>query len=364
MLPRSSDPPDYGLFDVDAAALLNLFPVLGRVLGDGAANRTDGAKPEIIYRPALGTVVTLGPLPGGDPPIDLAKPGPGRFRLTATQWGLPTVNNVSVGPTTSGGSRGQALDPAQAAALAALIRPTAADRPGQAWGRPSTRSFSASDRWRRAAMRASAASQALQAAGLARDDTARIQAIIDSSANTTANTTAVPVLPAGTYHISSALRLGGHGYLVGAGADKTFIFALGPQMAMIEGNGAGGSYSFKLAGVSLSGGAYGIWMREATFGLHTQVTGSWISDVLFTNFSKAGMFMDDIYGLDNNLFSHLVFENCTIGFLQYAPQSQRVPGSTQCKQAWDNKNLDYMDKTVFYRNRYIGSGTMTPSSNF
>jgi hypothetical protein len=95
-------------------------------------------------------------------------------------------------------------------------------------------------------------------------------------------------------------------------------------------------------------------MSEATFGVHAQVTGSWFSHCLFSNFSKAAIFVDDVYGVDNNMFSHLTFENNAIAFHQHAPASQREPGSSQCKQPWDNKNLDYMDKTVFYRNRVVG----------
>jgi|EP01046_Picozoa_sp_COSAG06_P030210 hypothetical protein len=47
--------------------------------------------------------------------------------------------------------------------------------------------------------------------------------------------------------------------------------------------------------------------------------------------------------MDNNLFSHLLFDNCSKAFYQHAPSSQREPGTEQCKQAFDNPQMNYMD---------------------
>ena len=47
---------------------------------------------------------------------------------------------------------------------------------------------------------------------------------------------------------------------------------------------------------------------------------------------------------------------CTICRSRYAPASQRNPDGG-CKQAFDNPQMDYMDKTVFFRNRVIGINT-------
>ena len=181
------------------------------------------------------------------------------------------------------------------------------------------------------------------------DDSAKIQAIIDSTPNTTA------VLPAGTYHIAKPLHMTKKGYLVGAGPGKTFIFALDPAMSMVLGDGAGGSTNWNLAGLTLAGGKHGVHFEEASMGLHAQVTESFFSHVYFANLSGAAIFMENIYGVDNNLFSHLVFENCAKAFFQHAPASQRLPGKQQCKQAFDNPQMNYMDKTVFFRNRVIGN---------
>lgn len=109
------------------------------------------------------------------------------------------------------------------------------------------------------------------------------------------------------------------GYLVGAGPEKTFIFALDASMSMVVGDGLGGSTNWNMAGITLAGGTHGIHFEEATMGLHAQVTESFLSHVYFANFSGAGIFVDSIYGVDNNLFSHLVFENCTRAFWQHAP---------------------------------------------
>jgi hypothetical protein len=63
---------------------------------------------------------------------------------------------------------------------------------------------------------------------------------------------------------------------------------------------------------------------------------------------------EDIYGVDNNLISHVTFENCFAAFNITAPSSQREPASRVCKAPFDNPAMNYMDKTVFYRNRVLG----------
>ena len=335
--------PDTGLFDIGATALLNLFPMVNRVLQQGDANTTA----QTIYRPELRAAVEVGQWSHDHPPpLDMSPPS-SRFRLVSNTLSLPTVNNVTV--TTSDNSTGQpALTPTQIKALAQLVRPSS--RAGGAWGRPT--GWAESERWRLAARHAFD-SRTRGTLGI-QDDTEYIQSIINSS--TDPNASQPSVLPAGVYHISKPLRIGSGKFLVGDGPDRTMIFALDPAMAMVQGDGTGRSYRLHLAGVTLSGGAYGVHMQEATFGPFAQVTKSWISHVLFANFSKAGIFLDDIFGLDNNLLSHLTFDGCAVGFLQHAPASQRVPGLQRCKHPRYNKNLGYMDKTVFYRNRHTASG--------
>ena len=340
-LQNISSPPDFGVLDIGAESFLNIFPVLSRVLGGKETEQH--ALPTVTYQPSLASLVGFGsPGVAGTEIADRAK---GAFRLGVSMWDVPTVDNASV-PIDTGRP---VLTAAQAGKVASLVYPTKAGRQGAAWGLPS---FDAtSNRWREAARKAAAhvhALPALSAHQRAKDDSAMIQAIIDATPN------ASKTLPAGTYHIANPLRLGGTSFLVGAGPDKTFIFALDPAMSMVVGNGRGGSYTLNLAGVTLSGGAYGIHMSAATFGSHAQVTGSWVSHVVLANMSSAGIYVDDIYGVDNNLFSHLTFDGCKVAFYQYAPASQREPGKEQCKQAFDNPNLDYMDKTVFYRTHIVG----------
>jgi hypothetical protein len=251
-----------------------------------------------------------------------------------------------------------ALSDAEKTAFTTLLQPSAATRPGQGWHRVGPSDFQESDRWRSAARAAAAASEAMQrweeramwVTAPPKDNSAMLQALIDASANHTT------IVPPGVYHIGTPLKVGGRSFLMGSGPDKTIIFALDPSMSMVVGNGEGGSYRFSISGVTLAGASYGVHMTEATFGLHAQVTESQVSHVLFANMSVAGIKVEDIYGVDNNLFSHLTFDNCSVGFWQHAPASQREPGSDTCKQAFDNKNMNYMDKVVFYRNRYIGSG--------
>jgi hypothetical protein len=111
-------------------------------------------------------------------------------------------------------------------------------------------------------------------------------------------------------------------------------------------------------GVMLAGGTIGIHFTNSTFGSHTQVTQGFFSHVQFANFSKAAIFTDDIYGVDNNLWSHILYDNCAVAFHQRAPAFNRDPKTGNCLQAFDNPFLNYMDKTVFYRNRVVGGGTV------
>jgi hypothetical protein len=194
---------------------------------------------------------------------------------------------------------------------------------------------------------------AMRSAGLASDDTTMIQALIDSTPNTTA------ILPPGVYHISTPLRVGNHGnrakYLVGAGMDQTFVFAMNDSIAMVVGAGDGNSYHFHVAGLTLAGGRYGIHWSSATAGLHAQITESVLSHVLFANFSVAAIFADNIYGVDNNMFSDLTFTGCALAFHQRAPDSQRKP-TGECLAPFDNAEMGYMDKVFWWRNRVIGGG--------
>ena len=206
----------------------------------------------------------------------------------------------------------------------------------------------------------------------ARDDTARLQAMIDSWVTSPD----VPqVVPAGVYYIAGTLRVGrlpdaggnttaclaqkGVRMLVGAGEESVIIMATDPSMTMVTSDGCwpngGGNATgwrsensrFHVSGVTLAGGAVGLHMSGATG--HLQITDSMLSHVRFRELSKYGIWLDDVYGLDNNLFSFLTFDGCGVAFYQRAPDSQRVSPGGACKPAWNNPSLGYMDKVVFYR---------------
>ena len=303
---------------------------------------TDGIGPDVIYRAKMGSVVQL----AGDnyTTVDHAPKGTvGPLRASVTAYDGVIADAK---PFTQG-----VLTPAEQAVVTKMIK-TGGTRQGGAWGLPD---FSNTEQWRSAATDAAATSHALVSQGLANDDSAMIQRLIDS----TINSTGAPTLGPGIYHIAKPLEVAAKGthhtsFLVGAGPGKTFIFALDPLMSMVVGAGAGGSTQFNLAGVTLAGGAIGIHFTNATFGSHTQVTQGQFSHVQLVNFSKAGVHTDDIFGVDNNLWSNLLFEHCDVGFWQRAPDNNRDPKTEKCLQAFDNPSLNYMDKTVFWRIRVIG----------
>jgi hypothetical protein len=345
---------DFGAFDLEADSVLNLRPVVARVLGPNMT--LSNATANMILSPKTGAVVQFG---GANfSTQDDGMSAAGNFRLLAANNCTCTEPvelcysyncTGTTGLLVNGKFEKADLGAADQASFAAVAAPPA-DRAGAPWGLPD---FGLSDEARAALKQA-----ALAAARLAlprQDDTAIIQAIIDSTNNT--NETAT--LKAGSYFISSPLRLsaaGGRTYLIGAGAHKTFIFANDPTMSMVIGSGAGGGTTLNIAGLTLAGGAVGIHLSEATFGTHAQITESFMSHVLLANFSKAAVFADDVYGVDNNLFSHLTFEDCAIAWHQRAPQQNRGPDGA-CLQAFDNKNMNYMDKTVWYHTRVIGGAS-------
>lgn len=217
---------------------------------------------------------------------------------------------------------------------------------------------------------------AATAAGGSRDDTAKLQGIIDSWVT---SPTAPQIVVAGTYYISATLRVGrlpdpegnttaclaqkAVRLLIGAGEDSVFILAKDPDMVMVTSDGCwpnGGGNApgtnghgwrsensrFHISGLTLAGGAVGLHMSAATG--HLQIVDSLISHVRFRELSK-GIWVDDIFGLDNNLLSFLTFDRCGVAFYQRAPDSQRVAPGSFCKPAWNNPYLGYMDKVVFYR---------------
>ena len=251
-------------------------------------------------------------------------------------------------------SRGGAITPADQASLAAMVA-------------------SPTGRGTWAVAPAPAALPPLPVVRGSRDDTAKLQAMIDSWV---VSPNAPQFVPAGTYYISKPLRVGrlpdpaGNTtaclaavpvrMLMGSGRDETFILARDPTMTMVtidgcypDGNNTGAgnwrteNSRFHVSGVTLAGGAVGFHFAAATG--HHQIVDSMISHVRFREISQYGIWLDDIYGLDNNLLSFLSFDKCGVAFFQRAPDSQRVSPGGFCKPAWNNPFLGYMDKVVFYR---------------
>jgi hypothetical protein len=261
------------------------------------------------------------------------------FRLQLSSNNTVTLNNDS---HSSGG--GSALP---AAAQAALLKMVASPA-GGTWAvapKPS-------------ALPPLPSSLAVAAAATnVRDDTAQLQAMIDSWVT---SPDSPQIVPEGTYYISETLRVGrlpdpngnttaclaqtGVRMLLGAGQDSVFILAKDPSMIMVTSDGCyadGGSNAtagpdkwrsensrFHVSGVTLAGGAVGFHLSAATG--HLQIVDSMISHVRFRELSKYGIWLDDIFGLDNNLLSFMSFDKCKVAFYQ------RGASSLVCTQSISN----------------------------
>jgi hypothetical protein len=285
--------PDFGLFDLDANSVINLVPSVIRIVythGHGAnANETPAAAlPELTLTSSVASFTQLG---GNNYSHDDKRATPTLRLLDTAMTGL-RIGSLDAPPTPTSAL----LSAAEAAALSKQV--TTAERPGTSWALPT---FEASDRWLEAAATAAARSAAMTEP---HDDAPMIQALIDSTPNTTA------ILPPGVYHIGTPLKLGyhghadgpaGRGYLIGAGPDKTFIFALNKSMSMVmadlpDGMGYANrsSYHFNVGGLTLAGGRYGIHWTAGEQMAHVQIGQSVLSHVLFANFTGAGIFADDV----------------------------------------------------------------------
>jgi hypothetical protein len=175
------------------------------------------------------------------------------------------------------------------------------------------------------------------------DSTSYIQNLID--------TNGVAFLPAGTYYISQPLRLKSTQGLIGAGMSETLIVASDPTIDMIIGDDHASQMYQKdqllLSDLTLQGGKNGLHHDPNGSGSGAQYNFIFLSHVTFRNMSNAGIFIDRIVAWDNNLVDHVNFVNCGTGFLQLVDPSY-VGGNSN--------GMMFMDKTVFYRNQFIGNG--------
>lgn len=170
------------------------------------------------------------------------------------------------------------------------------------------------------------------------DSTAMLQQRID--------TENVVFLDPGTYYISSPLRIRAGTRIVGSGADVTAIVAKDPTMDMIVDGDPGTETRgrIQILDLTLQGGANGVHLIGRP-GEGRQYSEFLFSNLVFRDFSNAGFFIDQIFGLDNGLFNHVDFVDCGTGFEQYVDRMADPAGP----------NSGYIDKVVFYNNQFVGN---------
>ena len=171
------------------------------------------------------------------------------------------------------------------------------------------------------------------------DSTVMLQGMIDAQS--------VVLLDPGLYYISNPLRIRTETKLVGSGAGVTAIIAKDPNIDMIidDGSTTGLRHGIQILDMTLQGGKNGVHLIGPP-GDHRQYTEFLFSRVAFRDFTNAGFFIDQIFGLDNGLFDHVDFVNCGTGFKQYADPTAEPGGP----------NSGYMDKVMFHSNRFVGNG--------
>jgi hypothetical protein len=211
------------------------------------------------------------------------------------------------------------------------------------------------------------------------DDAPALQAMIN------AGTT----IPAGTYYIGTSLKLKNHQGLIGSGADTTVIIAKSSTLDMIIADDIGGpanqptGRNISIADITLQGGLNGLHLEPIgtatatlaadgvtfvpiTFYTTDPKTGlpvlnaaradyssCYINHVTFRNMATAGIFLDQIYAIDNNVMRYLNFVNCGTGLKQ-----KRDPILVAGDPPGDQHAARYMflDKNTFYKCQFISNG--------
>lgn len=171
------------------------------------------------------------------------------------------------------------------------------------------------------------------------DNTDFLQRLVD--------TQGVARVPAGIYYISRPIKLRANQGLVGEGAARTAIIAMKPTIDMIVGDEnitKQATYSFTLADITLQGGRNGIHHNVNGVQFNRIV----LSHVTFRDMSESGIFIDGIYGWDNNFIDNVNFYRCREAGIKQRPNPLYVRG--------DDPGMSYMDKNVFYRCQFVESG--------
>lgn len=167
------------------------------------------------------------------------------------------------------------------------------------------------------------------------------------------NTTGIAQLAAGIYYVSTPIQLKNGQALVGAGANQTALVAMNSSIDLVvgadhisSGNGytSSSTEGFAVADITLEGGANGIHLDPNGSGDWAQFTFGYFSHITMRNIANAGVYVDAIYGLDNNFFDNLNCYNCYAGVMQHV--SPTYPGG-------DAPGMAYMDKNVYYRSQFV-----------
>jgi hypothetical protein len=171
------------------------------------------------------------------------------------------------------------------------------------------------------------------------DGTKLIQTLIDRQG--------IARLAPGVYRLSRSLALKDGQGIVGAGRGATILVADDPGMDLIVGaNHIEADLEatwFVLADLTLQGGANGIHHAPSGSGGGAQYHRAVISHVTFRGMRDAGIFLDAIYGWDNNFLDNVDFVDCGAAWRQ-----RPSPGYT----GGDVPGTTYMDKNVCYRCRF------------
>ncbi|GAA4976405.1 hypothetical protein GCM10023315_28990 [Algibacter aquimarinus] len=174
------------------------------------------------------------------------------------------------------------------------------------------------------------------------DSRAYIQNLID--------TDTIAQLPEGVFYISGTLNINGDdnfkGGIIGAGTGKTVICGLTDDFPLITVN----KFNFaenqqsriNLAHLTLQGGDVGLYFPT---NLRLTSLNSW-RYVIFRN-QNTGIYLEQIFGLDNCFFDHLSFINCDKGIW-----NDPLPPSDPNYEVLEYAG--YIDKVVFYKNQFIG----------
>ena len=175
------------------------------------------------------------------------------------------------------------------------------------------------------------------------------QALQDQIDKSTAEGGGVLRLQPGTYYLCQPLQIGNSTRIegiIGSGKNEVFLIPRDITKPVIKGRrtGSGDAVSIVLEGISIYGGTYGIDFSVDTFSTHGQLSWSSFRNVRFSRQSNAGVNVDGVGGMDNNVWYNVDFVEMPIAF-------RGVSGPVINGVAyWHGSS--YADKQYFIGNRY------------